>query len=136
HQIERRFLLTSTIYPRIDDLGPAVHVHNTVLSSWFQQARGALLSEFFKPNALPLMVKEYTLTFHREIVMSPLITIQIQVHRVGHSLFTVHEQPFQDGPPSDESTVVYINLRPDHRPAPIPPAQREFLATHQVSMAE
>jgi len=129
-------LLTSTIYPRIDDLGPAGHVHNTVLPSWFQQARGALLAEFFKPNALPLMVKEYTVTFHREIVMSPPITIQIQVQNVGNSSFTLHEQAFQDGRLSAESTVVYINVGPDHRPAPIPPAQREFLATHQVSMAE
>src|SRR5699024_167510 len=136
HQIERRFLLTSTIYPRIDDLGPAGHVHNTALPSWFQQARGALLAEFFRPNALPLMVKEYTVTFQRENVMSPTIKTQMQVHSVGNTSFTLHEHAFQDGRLSAESTVVYINVGTDHRPAPIPPAQREFLATHQVSMAE
>src|SRR5699024_12825383 len=119
-----------------DTVGPAGHVHNTVLLACFQQARGGLLAEFLKPNALTRMLKEYTVTCHREIVMSPPITIQIQEQNVGNSSFTLHEQAFQDGRLSAESTVVYINVGPDHRPAPIPPAQREFLATHQVSMAE
>ena len=128
-------MLTSTITPRIDDLGPAGHVHNTVLPSWFQQARGGLLAEFFTPkdtDPLPLMVKEYTITFHREIVMSP-VEIQIHVQNIGNSSFTLFEQAFQDRHLSAESTVVYINVGQDHRPAPIPAAQREFLVTHQIA---
>ncbi len=81
------------------------------------------------------MVKEYTITFHREIVVSPSIMIQIQVQSIGNSSFTLCEEAFQDGRLSAESTVVYIHVGPDHRPAPIPPAQREFLATHQVPVA-
>lgn len=127
-------MLTASIRPRIDDLGPVGHIHNTVLPAWFQQARQELLDAFYDPQAaisVPLMIKEYTVTFHRELVLDPDVEVSIQVERIGNSSFTLHEQAFQSGQLSAESRVVYIYVGSDGRPAPIPEERKAFLLQHQ-----
>ena len=129
----RHTVLSSTIRPRIDDMGPSGHVHNTVLPAWFQEARQALLVEFLtSPDepALPLMVKEYTVTFHRELMLTPDVEIDISVERVGNSSFVLHEAASQNDQVAAESRVVYIHVGDDNRPASIPARLREVLERH------
>ena len=131
-------MITASVLPRIDDLGPSGHVHNTVLPAWFQEARHELLDAFMDPNdatAFPLMIKEYTITFHRELVLTPEVTVEIQVERIGTSSFTLHEQAYQNEELTAESRVVYINVGPDHRPEPIPEDQKAFLGEHLAEVA-
>lgn len=126
-------MITATIRPRIDDLGPAGHVHNTVLPAWFQQARYELVQAFSDPqaaNLLPLMIKEYTVTFHRELVMVPDVSIEIEVERVGNSSFILHETARQNGDIAAESRVVYIYVGADNRPATIPENLKVYLEQH------
>src|SRR5699024_7144784 len=128
-------MITSTIRPRIDDLGPVGHVHNTVLPAWFQEARQEILDVFMDSNdstAFPLMIKEYTITFHRELVLVPGVFIEVRVERIGTSSYTLHEQAYQNGHLTAESRVVYIHVGADHRPAPIPEEQKAFLTQHLV----
>ncbi|MDN5704803.1 MAG: acyl-CoA thioesterase [Yaniella sp.] len=127
-------MLTATIRPRIDDLGPVGHIHNTVLPAWFQQARQELLDAFQDPQAVllaPLMIKEYTVTFHRELVLAPDVEVTIEVERIGNSSFSLHEQAFQSGHLSAESRVVYIYVGSDGRPAPIPEDRKALLLQHK-----
>ncbi len=127
-------MLTASIRPRIDDLGPVGHIHNTVLPAWFQQARQELLDAFLDPEVaeLPsLLVKEYTVTFHRELVLAPDVEVSIQVKRIGNSSFTLHEQAFQSGQLSAESQVVYIYVGLNGRPEHIPEERKAFLLQHQ-----
>ena len=129
-------MLTSTIRPRIDDLGPAGHIHNTVLPAWFQEARHELVQKFSDPDAenpMPLMVKEYTVTFHRELVLTPAVNIEIVVEKIGNSSFVLHEKAHQDGQVAVESRVVYIFVGADSRPAPIPDHLRTYLEQHRQS---
>lgn len=129
----RNIMITATIRPRIDDLGPAGHVHNTVLPAWFQEARHDLVEKFLTPqadNPLPLMIKEYTVTFHRELVLSPDVEIKIVVEKIGNSSFVLYEQAHQGGLLSCESRVVYIYVGSDNRPAPIPEDLRTYLKQH------
>lgn len=129
----RDTMITATIRPRIDDLGPAGHVHNTVLPAWFQEARYELVRVFSDrqaENPLPLMIKEYTVTFHRELVMEPDVVIEIVVERVGNSSFILHETARQNDEIAAESRVVYIYVGADNRPATIPEERRAFLEKH------
>lgn len=126
-------MFTSTVRPRIDDMGPSGHIHNTVLPAWFQQARQPLLTEFLaSPDepALPLMIKEYTVTFHRELMLTPDVEIEISVERIGNSSFVLHEVANQNGQMAAESRVAYIHVGEDNRPASIPTRQRELLERH------
>lgn len=126
-------MFTSTVRPRIDDLGPAGHVHNTVLPAWFQQARQPLLEEFLTPpdeSALPLMIKEYTVTFHRELLLTPDVEVDISVERIGNSSFVLHESARQDRQVAAESRVVYVYVGTDSQPAMIPALQRSLLRAH------
>lgn len=128
-------MLTATIRPRIDDLGPVGHVHNTVLPAWFQEARHEIMQQFSDPEAgdsMPLMIKEYTVTFHRELVLVPDVVVEIVVERVGNSSFVLHEQAYQDGQLAAESRVVYIYVGDDNRPARIPERHRQYLNQHRV----
>ena len=130
-------MITATIRPRIDDLGAAGHVHNTVLPAWFQAARYELLQAFSDPHAAnptPLMIKEYTVTFHRELVRVPDVVIEIVVERVGNSSFVLEEKAFQSGQLAAESRVVYVYVGRDNRPAPIPEHPRAFLEEHSVQV--
>lgn len=126
-------MIKSIVRPRIDDLGPTSHVHNTVLPSWFQEARQPLL-EYFVADAngakFPLMVKEYTVTFHRELLLVPEVEIEITVERIGNSSFVLHELAHQDGQLAAESRVVYIYIGTDNRPASVPVHLRSSLETH------
>lgn len=129
-------MITATIRPRIDDLGPAGHVHNTVLPAWFQEARYELVQVFSDPqaaNPLPLMIKEYTVTFHRELVMEPEVFIEIVVERIGNSSFVLQEKALQNGQLAAESRVVYIYVGADNRPATIPENLKAYLQKHHVS---
>ena len=126
-------MLTSTVKPRIDDMGPAGHVHNTVLPAWFQQARQPLLDEFrTMPSCttVPLMIKEYTVTFQRELLLKPDVVITVSVERIGNSSFVLHEVARQDDEVAAESRVVYIYVGADNRPARIPDQQRELLDSY------
>lgn len=127
-------MLTSTVRPRIDDLRPMGHIHNTVLPAWFQEARQPLLAKFRTidgdQSELPLMIKEYTVTFHRELFLTPDVTVDIAVERVGNSSFVLHEVARQDDEVAAESRVVYIHVGADHSPAPIPETMRSYLAQH------
>lgn len=126
-------MLTSTIHPRIDDLGPAGHVHNTVLPAWFQQARQPFVEAFGLGNHddhFPLMIKEYTVTFHRELVLLPEVIVDIVVERIGNSSFVLHEVAWQDDQLAAESRVVYIYVGADGRPASIPADMRTYLEQH------
>lgn len=128
-------MLTATIRPRIDDLGPVGHIHNTVLPAWFQQARQELLAAFHDPESgelPPLLIKEYTVTFHRELVLTPDVEISVEVERIGNSSFTLRESAFQSGKLSAESQVVYIYVGADGRPAPIPEDGKVFLNQHKT----
>lgn len=128
-------MITATIRPRIDDLGPAGHVHNTVLPAWFQEARYDILHRFSDPgaeNPLPLMIKEYTVTFHRELVLVPDVVVDIAVERVGNSSFVLHEAAHQNGRLAAESRVVYIYVGADNRPATVPDQLRSYLEQHRV----
>lgn len=130
-------MLTSTIRPRIDDVGPAGHVHNTVLPAWFQEARNEILKTFYTPqsdNPLPLMIKEYKVTFHRELVLVPDVLIDIAVERIGNSSFVLHEVARQAGQLAAESRVVYIYVGADNRSARIPDHLRTYLEQHRVSV--
>lgn len=127
-------MLKASIRPRLDDIGPAGHVHNTVLPAWFQQARQELLDVF--RNVAPavsssLMIKEYTITFHRELVLMPNVEVTIHVERVGNSSFILDEQAFQDGELSAESRVVYVHVGQDGRPAPLTDDHKAYLLQHQ-----
>ncbi|OAV60212.1 acyl-CoA thioesterase [Enteractinococcus helveticum] len=127
-------MITATIRPRIDDLGPAGHVHNTVLPAWFQEARSEFIEKFSDPkaaNPLPLMIKEYTVTFHRELVLVPAVEVEISVEKIGNSSFVLHERALQDSQLAAESRVVYIYVGIDNRPAAIPEEPRAFLEEHQ-----
>lgn len=129
-------MLTSTIHPRIDDLGPAGHVHNTVLPAWFQQARQPIVEAFgigSHNDHFPLMIKEYTVTFHRELVLLPEVVVDIVVERIGNSSFVLHEAASQDGQLAAESRVVYIYVGADGRPASIPQEFRTYLEQHHAS---
>lgn len=129
-------MLTSTIRPRIDDLGPSGHIHNTVLPAWFQEARHELLQKFSNPeavNLLPLMIKEYTVTFHRELILVPEVVVDIEVERIGNSSFVLHEAARQDGQLAAESRVVYIYVGADNRPASIPDHLRDYLEQHRAT---
>ena len=126
-------MLTSTIRPRIDDMSPSGHVHNTVLPAWFQEARQSLLAEFLaSPDepALPLMVKEYTVTFHRELMLTPDVEIDVSVERIGNSSFVLHEVASQNNQVAAESRVVYVHVGDDNRSASIPARLREALERH------
>jgi len=126
-------VLTSTIRPRIDDMGPSGHVHNTVLPAWFQEARQSLLAEFLaSPDepALPLMVKEYTVTFHRELMLTPDVEIDVSVERIGNSSFVLHEVASQNNQVAAESRVVYVHVGDDNRSASISARLREALERH------
>lgn len=126
-------MITSTVHPRINDLGPAGHVHNTALPAWFQQARRPLLETFrTSPSApaLPLMIKEYTVMFHQELRLTPDVEIDVTVERVGNSSFVFHEIARQNGQVAAESRVVYIYVGENSRPARIPDEQRAFLEHH------
>ena len=127
-------MLTSTVRPRIDDLGPMGHVHHTVLPAWFQEARQPLLVEFpsidGNQDQLPLMIKEYTVTLHRELFLTPDVMIDITVERVGNSSFVLHEVARQDDQVAAESRVVYIYVGADHRPTPVPENLRNYLEQH------
>ena len=126
-------MITSTVHPRINDLGPAGHVHNTALPAWFQQARRPLLETFrTSPSApaLPLMIKEYTVTLHRELCLTPDVMIDITVERVGKSSFVLHEVARQDDQVAAESRVVYIYVGADHRPTFVPENLRNYLEQH------
>lgn len=129
-------MLTSTVRPRIDDLGPMGHIHNTVLPAWFQEARQPLLAKFRSidggQDQLPLMIKEYTVTFHRELFLVPDVKIDIAVERVGNSSFVLHEVARQDDEVAAESRVVYIHVGVDNRPAPVPEDLKRHLAQHQI----
>lgn len=127
-------MLTASIRPRIDDLGPVGHIHNTVLPAWFQQARQELLDAFLDPEVAelpPLLVKEYTVIFHRELVLALDVEVSIHVERIGNSSFTLHEQAFQSGQLSAESQVVYIYVGLNGRPELIPEERKAFLLQHQ-----
>lgn len=128
-------MITATIRPRVDDLGPVGHIHNTVLPAWFQEARHEILQAFSEPqaaNPLPLMIKEYTVTFHRELVLAPDVEIEIQVERIGTSSFVLHEVACQNQQLAAEARVVYIYVGADNRPTPIPEHLRTFLQTHSM----
>ncbi|HIY84973.1 MAG TPA: acyl-CoA thioesterase [Candidatus Yaniella excrementavium] len=126
---------TATIRPRLDDLGPVGHIHNTVLPAWFQQARQELLDAFYAPQTgelPPLLIKEYTVTFHRELTLTPDVEVSIEVERIGNTSFTLHEFAYQSGELSAESQVVYIFVGPDGRPAPIPEDGKVVLNQHKT----
>ena len=123
-------MLTSTIHPRIDDLGPAGHVHNTVLPAWFQQARQPIVEAFGIDDHFPLMIKEYTVTFHRELVLLPEVEVDIVVERIGNSSFVLLESARQNDQLAAESRVVYIYVGADGRPATIPDDMRNYLEQH------
>lgn len=128
-------MLTATIRPRVDDLGAGGHIHNTVLPAWFQEARHELLQTFRNPaapNPVPLMIKEYTVTFHRELVLEPDVAIEIVVERVGNSSFVLQEAAHQKGLLAAESRVVYVYVGVDNRPATIPDELRTYLEQHRV----
>lgn len=123
-------MLTATIRPRVDDLGPVGHIHNTVLPAWFQQARQELLEVFHDPaigDLPPLVIKQYTVTFHRELFLTPDVEVTIEVEHIGNSSFTLYESAFQSGKLCAASRVVYIYVGSDGRPAPIPAAGKVFL---------
>lgn len=116
-------------------MGPAGHIHNTVLPAWFQQARQALLEKFRSANngaGFSLMIKEYTVTFHRALVLVPDIEIDIEVDRVGNSSFVLLESAKQDGHLAAESRVVYVLVDADERPTPIPDHLKNLLDEHRV----
>lgn len=126
-------MLTSTIHPRIDDLGPAGHVHNTVLPAWFQQARQPIVEAFGIGNRddhFPLMIKEYTVIFHRELVLLPEVMVDIVVERIGNSSFVLLESARQNEQLAAESRVVYIYVGADGRPTSIPDDMRNYLEQH------
>lgn len=126
-------MITSTVRPRIDDVGPAGHVHNTVLPAWFQQARQPLLEKFVATHDdanFPLMIKEYTVTFHRELVLVPDVEIEIAVERIGNSSFILNEVARQNDQVAAESRVVYIYVGADNRPTTIPDEPRSYLENH------
>lgn len=128
-------MITATIRPRIDDLGPAGHIHNTVLPAWFQEARYEILeacSPPMTPDLLPLMIKEYTVTFHRELVLSPEVVIEIHVERIGNSSFVLQETAWQRNHKAATSRVVYVYVGADSQPSPIPDQLRIYLAQHCV----
>src|SRR5690625_112854 len=123
-------MIKSTVHPRIDDMGPTGHVHNTVLPVWFQEARQPLLEHFISDPThaeFPLMIKEYTVTFHRELVLVPAVHVEITVERIDNSSFVLHELARQNGQLAAESRVVYIYVGSDNRPANIPERLKSYL---------
>lgn len=129
-------MITAIIRPRLDDLGAAGHIHHTVLPAWFQEARLELLQHFRDQAAeqpFPLMIKEFTVTCLREIVLNPDLEITIGVEHIGNSSFILAETAKQGDHIVAQSRVVYVNVGPDNRPTAIPEQQKTYLTTLQAS---
>lgn len=128
-------VLSTQITPRISETNMAGHISNTVLPVWFEAGRAAIYAMFRDCadfDSSPLVIKTFTVTFHRELELSGEVTIECAVTRVGRTSFALTERAVQDGRVCATGDVVYVVVGAEG-PVAVPDSIREQLNAHQVS---
>ncbi|SFV23225.1 acyl-CoA thioesterase [Micrococcus terreus] len=128
-------MFTTQITPRMSETNRAGHISNTVLPVWFEAGRAEIYAMFRHSDHVqssPLVIKTFTVTFHRELELSGEVTIECAVTRVGRTSFALAERALQHGQVCATGEVVYVVVGPDGSEA-VPDAIRDQLNAHQIS---
>lgn len=110
------------------------HISNTVVPVWFEAGRAEVYDLFRGDDpsgGTPLVIKTFTVTFHRELDLLGEVTIECGVLRVGRTSFALVERALQNGRLCASGEVVYVVLGPAG-PVEVPPSVRKQLEAHRV----
>lgn len=126
-------MFTTQITPRISETNMGGHISNTVLPVWFEAGRAEIYAMFRNSKHIEsstLVIKTFTVTFHREVELSGEVTIECAVTNVGRTSFALAERALQHGQVCATGEVVYVVVGPEG-PVAVPGLVRDQLEAHQ-----
>lgn len=127
-------VLSTQTTPRISETNMAGHISNMVLPVWFEAGRAAIYPMFRDCadfDSSPLVIKTFTVTFHRQLELSGEVIIECTVTRVGRTSFALTERAVQDGQVCATGDVVCVVVGAEG-PVAVPDSIRKQLNAHQV----
>jgi len=123
------------ITPRFGDSDGLRHVNNTVIPSWFEQARNQIYRIFnpeFAFESWNLILARYEIDFVRPLAINGDVTVRTWVSRIGTSSFEVSQEAQQAGAVCTRGRTVLVHYDFESaRPVPIPEAIRARLREHE-----
>ena len=128
-------MYTETITPRFGDSDGLRHVNNTVIPSWFEQARNQIYRIFnpeFAFESWNLILARYEIDFVRPLAINGDVKVRTWVSRIGTSSFEVSQEAQQAGAVCTRGRTVLVHYDFESaRPVPIPEAIRARLREHE-----
>lgn len=127
-------MLTKIIEPRFGDTDGLRHINNTVVPSWFEEARNPLYRIFMPDLTFEkwrLILAHVETDFLSEMRYGRDVEIRSWVERVGTTSFTVHQEAWQNGArrACGKTVVVHYDFEAC-KSIPIPDDLRARLSEH------
>lgn len=127
-------MLTKTIEPRFGDVDGLRHINNTVVPSWFEEARNPFYGLFtpdFNFAHWRLILAHIEADFLHEMRYGQAVEIRSWVSHLGRTSFTVYQEAWQNGVHCARGKTVVVHYDFAARETrPIPDDIRARLAEH------
>lgn len=116
----------SMITPKFGDIDGLGHVNNTVIPSWFEEARNEIYGYFnpdFSLKTWNLILAHFEVDFVSQLYYNGNVTIQTYISHIGRSSFEVYQEAWQNGNlcSKGKTVLVHFNFKtqksesiPDH----------------------
>jgi acyl-CoA thioester hydrolase len=130
-------MYTYFISPKFGDIDGLGHVNNTVIPSWFEQARNYLY-KLFNPEldlkTWNLILARFEIDFVSQMYYSKDVEIRTYVSKIGRSSFEVYQEAWQSGHICVKGKTVLVHFDfIEQKSAIIPEDIREKLSEHLIA---
>jgi acyl-CoA thioester hydrolase len=123
-----------SVTPKFGDIDGLGHVNNTVIPSWFEQARNEIY-RYFNPElqfkTWNLILARFEVDFVAQMYYHADVEIHTYISRIGRSSFEVYQEAWQNGNLCTKGKTVLVHFNFENQKSEaIPPSILELLEPH------
>lgn len=126
----------NTITPKFGDIDGLGHVNNTIIPSWFEQARNEIYGYFNPEYSFKnwnLILARFEIDFVSQMFYGNDVEIRTFVFHIGRSSFEVYQEAWQNGKMCSKGKTVLVHFDfKEQRSEPIPESARHKLERHLI----
>lgn len=103
----------NTITPKFGDIDGLGHVNNTIIPSWFEQARNKVYGYFNPEYSFKnwnLILARFEIDFVSQMFYGNEVEIRTFISRIGRSSFEVYQEAWQNGKMCSKGKTVLVHF--------------------------
>jgi acyl-CoA thioester hydrolase len=128
------------VTPRFGDIDGLGHVNNTVIPSWFEQARNQIYRYFnpdFSFKTWNLILARFEVDFVSQLFLDKDVEISTWISKIGRSSFEVYQEAWQEGKLGAKGKTVLVHFDfESQKSAEIPADIKKMLQEHFIVTAD